>query len=131
MEGDVIIMEQYFYKEAVPSHVGQWIIKVDYDKLPILITYGGSYNVFPARLYGLSYANYLRLCRDEYGAKLRGKNTRYPLAFFDNEKQIDLIISDLNARANLVMFEREHPDWRGHDDEMRRVRDQLFSALKK
>ena len=39
----------------------------------------GSYNLFAARVMGLNYADYLRLCRDYYGAILTGKNEKYPI----------------------------------------------------
>ena len=39
-----------------------------------LISTKGSFNVICARLFNISYANYLRLCRDELDAIIVGKD---------------------------------------------------------
>jgi hypothetical protein len=74
----------------------------------------GSYNVIGARLMGLTYANYLRMCRDIYGAEIVGKGSAYPYPVFKLSKELDDLIEQLNARANLVLWEREHPDFEEH-----------------
>ena len=62
----------------------------------------------------LSYANYLRMCRDCFGAEIIGRNSIYPVAYFKRSKEMDALIELLNARANLVLWEREHPDHETH-----------------
>lgn len=57
----------------------------------------GSFNVFAARVMGLSYASYLRMCRDVYGAILTGKNEKYPIAYFKKENA-EKLIKILNQR---------------------------------
>lgn len=44
----------------------------------------GSYNILFARLYGLSYAEFLRMARDEFGATLHGKDGGYITMTFAN-----------------------------------------------
>ena len=74
----------------------------------------GLFGVICARLFGLSYANYLRMCRDCFGAEIMGKNSMYPVAYFKRSKELDAVIDNLNARANMVLWEREHPDYDEH-----------------
>lgn len=102
-----------FSREESVSYPGKYIIRVDLDKFHLDYT-EGSYNVICARLMGLSYAQYLRMCRDCFGAEIIGKGSMYPVAYFKfSEKLVDLVES-LNARANLVLWEREHPDFEDH-----------------
>ena len=46
-----------------------------------LISTKGSFNVICARLFNISYANYLRLCRDELDAIIVGKDSYYHVAY--------------------------------------------------
>ena len=102
-----------FSREESVSYPGKYIIRVDLDKFHLDYT-EGSYNVICARLMGLTYAQYLRMCRDCFGAEIIGKGSMYPVAYFKfSEKLVDLVES-LNARANLVLWEREHPDFEDH-----------------
>ena len=102
-----------FSREESVSYPGKYIIRVDLDKFHLDFT-EGSFNVICARLIGLSYAQYLRMCRDCFGAEIIGKGSMYPVAYFKfSEKLVDLVES-LNARANLVLWEREHPDFEDH-----------------
>jgi hypothetical protein len=63
---------------------------------------------------GLTYAQYLRMCRDCFGAEIIGKGSNYPVAYFKFSKGLNDLIEQLNARANLVLWEREHPDFEEH-----------------
>ena len=102
-----------FSREESVSYPGKYIIRVDLDKFHLNYT-EGSYNVICARIMGLSYAQYLRMCHDCFGAEIIGKGSMYPVAYFKfSEKLVDLVES-LNARANLVLWEREHPDFEDH-----------------
>ena len=102
-----------FSREKSVSYPGKYIIRVDLEKFHLNYT-EGSYNVICARLMGLTYAQYLRMCRDCFGAEIIGKGSMCPVAYFKfSEKLIDLI-ENLNARANLVLWEREHPDFEEH-----------------
>ena len=63
---------------------------------------------------GLTYPQYLRMCRDCFGAEIIGKDSMYPVAYFKRSKELDALIDNLNARANMVLWEREHPDYEEH-----------------
>ena len=102
-----------FSREESVSYPGKYIIRVDLDKFHLDYT-EGSYNVICARLMGLTYAQYLRMCRDCFGAEIIGKGSMYPVAYFKFSKQLNDLIDGLNARANIVLWEREHPDFEEH-----------------
>ena len=52
---------------------------------------------------GLSYANYLRMCRDRYDADIIGKGCKYPVAFFEKNKKADELVSILNSKAKEIL----------------------------
>lgn len=60
----------------------------------------GSWNVLPARFFGLSYPDYLRYCIFN-GALVIGKNQMYPTILW-KEKNNDFIL-ELNKRANALI----------------------------
>ena len=102
-----------FYRDESASYPGKYMIRVDLDKFHLDCT-EGSYNVIGARLIGLTYAQYLRMCRDCFGAEIIGKGSLYPVPYFKLSKGLNDLIDQLNARANLVLWEREHPDFEEH-----------------
>ena len=102
-----------FYRDESASYPGKYMIRADLEKFHLNYT-EGSYNVIGARLMGLTYADYLRMCRDIYGAEIIGKDSIYPVAYFKFSKGLEDLIDQLNARANLVLWEREHPDFEEH-----------------
>lgn len=110
-----MIKVEYFYLDESPNQPGKYILRVDFDKLPPIHT-EGSFNILPARLLNLSYAQYLRFCRDIVGGEIIGKNTMYPIAYFNKSMTTNAFVRLLNTRMNLVMWEKEHPDWREHQE---------------
>lgn len=96
------------------SFPGKYVIRPKHDNFYLGFTQG-SYNLICARLMGLTYADYLRMCRDYYGAEIIGKGSKYPVAYFTRSDKMDSLIEQLNARANLVLWEREHPDFEEHE----------------
>lgn len=102
-----------FSREESASYPGKYIIRVDLDKFHLNYT-EGSFNIICARLMGLTYAQYLRMCRDCFGAEIIGKGSMYPVAYFKLSEKLKDLIDGLNARANLVLWEREHPDFEDH-----------------
>ena len=102
-----------FIKDESASHPGKWIVRPIFENFHLDST-SGSFNVICARLFNLDYPQYLRMCRDCFGAEIIGKNSIYPVAYFKRSKELDALIDILNARANLVLWEREHPDFEEH-----------------
>lgn len=110
-----MIRVDYFVLEESLGRPGKYIIQLNLDKFPQIST-TGSFNILPARLLNLSYAQYLRFCRDVIGGELGGKNHTYPTVYFDKNLTTVAFVKLLNSRMGLVMWEREHPDWREHQE---------------
>lgn len=71
----------------------------------------GSYLVMGARVLGISYPSFLRLCRDSFDAELYGKNTLYPLVVFPDKLKANLLCRTLNAFANDIMYEVDQAEY--------------------
>lgn len=102
-----------FVIEESPTNPGKWMIVPVHDKFFLKHT-EGSFNVICARLMNLSYAQYLRFCRDMVGGEIVGKGTKYPIAYFSRGERLQAFVRLLNTRANMVLWERENPDWEAH-----------------
>lgn len=100
--------EKYFFLDESPSYPGKYLLRLDCEKFYCKVTLG-SYNIMPARLLGLTYASYLRFCRDVLGAEIIGKGHLYPLPYFKNDAISRQFVKYLNSLASLIIFEREHP----------------------
>ena len=108
MEG-VSIMIKYFTLESSMTEKGKFLIKVNPDLFPLEKPISGCLNLLPARLLGLSYADYLRFARDVLDAKVIGKNELYPTPYFSGSDAIMELVKLLNKRMQLIMYDREHP----------------------
>ena len=108
-----MIKVKCFVKEESASHPGKWMIRPVYDNFHLDST-EGSFNLICARLMNLTYPQYLRMCRDCFGAEIIGKDSNYPVAYFKRSEELDGLIALLNMRANLVLWERDHPDFEEH-----------------
>ena len=102
-----------FMRDESASQPGKYIIRPVHENFHLDST-SGSFNVICARLMGLSYAQYLRMCRDCFGAEIIGKGDTYPVVYFKLSNELNELIENLNARANFVLWEREHPDFEEH-----------------
>ena len=102
-----------FEREESASYPGKYIIRPIHDNFHLDYT-EGSFNLICARLFGIGYADYLRMCRDCFGAEIIGKGSLYPVAYFKFSKQLVDLVDSLNARANMVLWEREHPNFEEH-----------------
>ena len=92
---------KYFYVEPKEN---QFLVKCDAFALSdYLYKINGSYNVLAARLFGLTYAQYCRFCRDKSGATIVGKNHKYPIPYFNSEEKAVEIANILNKRFNFIM----------------------------
>lgn len=107
MEGDDYLMGKYFIKEKSPSH-NKYYIKPVLENLH-MSDLKGSANIMMARVMGLTYADYLRFCRDEFNAIIEGKNNLYPVAYFDFSEGLDVLLKLLNKRAQYLCRRRETP----------------------
>ena len=92
----------YFYIDESPYHIGKFIIKPTTYLYNTIRSVKGSYHVYGARLFGISYADYLRMLRDRYGATIVGKNQTYPVAYFENKEKANEVITELNKRFRKI-----------------------------
>ena len=109
MEGVVNVMGKYVYYEETPYNKGKYVLALHHDEFPFHNGTSGSYNVFLARIAGLSYADFLRMCRDEFGATIIGKNALYPVAYFDFGEGLSAITKWLDTRAKFLVYRYNHP----------------------
>lgn len=102
-------MNSFFKFEETPK-VGEFLLKVNFDNEEFLDMYTtGSYAVFPARVLGFSYPDYLRYCRDVCGARLIGKNTKYPVAHFVKNEKSMLLLKILNKQMKNIVDLKKLP----------------------
>ena len=62
----------------------------------------GSYNILKARLFGLEYAEFLKMARDNYSATLIGQ-TGYIIEKFKDRNDASKLCIELNKRINQVL----------------------------
>lgn len=117
--------KKIFTVEKSPIMEDYYIINVNHEDFHLEST-SGSFNIIMARLFCISYADFLRLCRDEYEGEIFGKNTYYPVPYFYKRGLIDQLCAELNARANLVLFEYDNPDYPAHYAEVKRYEEELY-----
>ena len=65
----------------------------------------GTYNAIMARLFGLTYPDFLRFARDNYNATIVG-HIGYSYITFKNSADCDKLVKELNRRWNIILKER-------------------------
>jgi hypothetical protein len=57
----------------------------------------------------------------------------YPVAYFSGGEMMSQLVRLLNNRANLVLWEAEHPDWKEHQEELKKMKEmkELADALRR
>ena len=86
-------------------HSGKYTIRPIHNNFHLEYT-EGSFNLIGSRLMGLTYAQYLRMCRDCYNAEIIGKKCQYPVAYFKSAKDAAPLVKELNERANKILNAR-------------------------
>lgn len=124
-----MVTKKIFYYEESPYHPGYYLIRAKHEENHINYT-EGSFNILPARLLGLTYANYLRMCRDIFGATLIGKNEKYPVAYFKLSEQLFTLVKVLNTAATAAIFELENPEYEMHKKEIDEYEERKAKLLK-
>lgn len=95
-------MKVYFKLEESPCNPGKHFVSLVHENLPLGPVYG-SCNVLAAYVCGLSWVEYLRMCRDVYGAELIGKNEKYPVAYFTDVSKGKQLVSVLNEQVSTIL----------------------------
>jgi hypothetical protein len=93
----------FFITETSPD--GRYFVKISdscftkyFSNTPIKTTW----NVLYARIFGLSFPDFLRMARDVYGATLVGK-TGLPYFYFTYKQDCDRLVKDLTNRFTMWM----------------------------
>lgn len=94
---------KYFKVIDAPYDNGHYIISGTDEYYSYFKWTDGSYNVYHARIMGLTYASYLRMARDNFNAGLRGKGHKYPTAYFDNRKDAEKLAKVLDERLSYLI----------------------------
>ena len=102
-------MKEFFYLDESPIYKERYILRMNHDLFKFEGRTRGSYAVFPARVLDLSYAEYLRYCRDRLGADLIGKKAKYVTAYFMKNKETQEFVKLLNRRMEYIMNVVENP----------------------
>lgn len=95
-------MKTYFKLEESPYNPGKYVIRLEHNNLPLGVVHG-SCNVLAARVCGLNWAEYLRMCRDVYGAELIGKNEKFPVAYFSDITKGRPLVLILNKQVSTIL----------------------------
>jgi hypothetical protein len=107
--------KEYFVLRESLSRPGWYLIEINFNNLPNIKT-SGSFSLLAARVMNLTQAQYLRFCRDIIGAEIQGKNSLYPIPYFKKRPTTASFVRLLNTRMQYIMWEKEHPDWKQHQD---------------
>lgn len=118
-----------FIRDESASQPGKYIIRPIHENFYLDST-EGSFNVICARVMGLTYAQYLRMCRDVYDAEIIGKGSKYPVAYFNYTEKLNSLIEQLNARANLILWERDHPNFEEHEAYVKEKNPVFYNEVK-
>ena len=104
-------MNEYFYLDKIPTNDNLYAIRLHHEKFPFKTPIEGSYNIIMARLCGLSYPDFLRMCRDILDATLIGRlgQTIFPYPLFKRSSKLDAFMKFLNARAEYAIECQKHP----------------------
>lgn len=66
-------------------------------------TIPGHVGILGARLLQISYPDYLRYCRDNYGAKIVGKKDKVPYLVFTDKKLAEKLCKELDSRLDIIL----------------------------
>ena len=96
-------MKAYFKIIEAPYDKDKYIISGT-DLFYSFVGYtDGSYNVYQSRAFGLTYASYLRMVRDVYGGRLKGKGHKYPTFYFTSQEDAKPLLKELNQRFSFLI----------------------------
>lgn len=104
-------MNKYFYIDESPVYKEKFLIRVNGEKFIKFFPSGmsGSYNVLIGRVAGMSYATFLRYCRDVLNGEIIGKGHKYPVVFFDRSEDLVAFVKLLNKNMEFLEHLYDHP----------------------
>lgn len=99
-------MKDYF---KIEKHYNdeQYIIGINHEKLPLDNT-SGSYGLLFCRILGISYPDWVRLCRDVFDAEIMGKGCKYiSIRFNKITKELEQLVELLNTQTELLLQKKK------------------------
>ncbi len=107
-------MTKYFtYRPSKPGDYSKCIIiPANYDTFPMNTKNGGSYNVAPARVLGLSYGTYIRWITNKFPLEITVSydNHTYPVVYWKAGGALEYMIKLLNNKLTLALREGMNND---------------------
>lgn len=100
------IRKYFTWRPATPDDFMKCIIVPnDYDTFPMNTKNGGSYNIAPARVFGISYATYLRFVRELFpdDVTIEGKGSEFPICYWKRGQKLYDWVKFLNSKLTLAM----------------------------
>lgn len=97
-------MNNFFFIEDFRNNQGYTIKYNNQDYYLTSLCAGGTLNAIAAAVCGMSYGEYLLMCRDGYGAELYGKSG-YPYAVFSDLTLAKKLAELLNNRMSQIYSE--------------------------
>lgn len=94
---------KYFKVIEAPYRNGYYLISGTDNFYEYFKWTDSSYSVYQARIMGLTYASYLRMARDKFGAELRGKGHKYVSFHFQERKEAERLARILDKRLNYLI----------------------------
>ncbi len=100
---------KHLYIDENPFCKGTYLLffktnEFGWGKLP------GHMGVLGARLLQISYPDYLRYCRDYYGAKIMGKKDLVPYLIFTDKKLVEKLGRILDSRLDIILNQNIVPE---------------------
>lgn len=89
--------------KAMSSTKDEYMVWLKLESIKDYSPFNGSLCVMQARIFGLSYPDFLRYVRDTYGARIGGKQHRYPALYFPNEAAAVQYANILNKRYSEII----------------------------
>lgn len=89
-----------FYYNVIQDPGGGRAIHLD-NKDNFLKNSSNEY-ILPARLFGLSYIDYLRLCRDRLYADIRLNENQFPIPYFNQPEVLREFVKTLNLILEVI-----------------------------
>lgn len=95
-------MKEYFYLEESVNYPNRYLIRLHHDLFRFPSGISGSFNILIARVLGVSYPDYLRYVRENFGAELVGVGHKYVLPYFENSEKVRIFVNGLNKRMDTI-----------------------------
>lgn len=106
-------MKYFTFRPVKPGDYSKCIIvPYNYDKFPFNTENGGSYNIAPARVLGLSYGTYLRWMANQFPLEvtISYDNHTYPVIYWKGGAALQYMIKLLDNKLTLALMEAEKND---------------------